>query len=64
MENKYSVVDIEDGDDDVSTSEYSNHLDFAAGSNRPHSYDALTTITAAETAIPFRAKKGIITFSC
>jgi len=39
MENKYSVVDGEDGDDDVSTSESSNRLDFAAGSNRPHFYD-------------------------
>jgi len=39
MENKYSVVDVEDGDDDVGTSESSNHVDFAAGSKRPHSYD-------------------------
>ena len=39
MENKYSVVDVEDGDDDVGASESSNHVDFAAGTKRPHSYD-------------------------
>ena len=40
MENKYSVVDVEDGDDDdIGTSESSNHVDFAASSKRPHSYD-------------------------